>query len=73
MAKSGFASGGVTCFYDSEELNQTGVLLMNICAKIPALPKQQNITEARLEFAVAIKTVIKNGLSILRVSVSERM
>jgi hypothetical protein len=36
-ANSGLAKGGVSCFYDSEVLNQTFVLCMNIGAKNPAL------------------------------------
>ena len=36
-ANSGLAIGGVSYFNESEVLNQTFVLHMNICAKNPAL------------------------------------
>jgi len=56
------------------------VVLLNTCLpagrfvlKFTPLAKQQYVSEARLAFAVATKTVIKNGLTILGVSAPERM
>jgi hypothetical protein len=40
-ANIGFAKAGVTCFYDSLELNQSAVLRLNICAKNPRLRKAE--------------------------------
>jgi arginyl-tRNA synthetase len=39
----------------------------------PPVAKQQNVTEASIDLAVPNWTVIKNGLTILGVSATERM
>ena len=41
-ATSGLAKGGVSCFYDSEVLNSSSVLLMKFSAKSPALRQAAN-------------------------------
>ena len=84
---STFALGGVSCSADSFVVTGSSVLRMSICAYLEELAaafhkfytfrrilgREKNIAEARLALAVATKTIIKNGLTILGVSSPESM
>ena len=56
-----------------EQLINFGTGRQFSASKVRHCNKRQNVTEARLALAVATKTVIKNGLTILGVSAPEKM